>query len=90
MKVSIPARRSFTPAAIPPIPAPTTTTLGVPEGPNSSVADGLKSDSPPSLAVAPRAGSSRYPVRHPHRTVVRVLIVPIPWAIVGLVPLDPD
>ena len=43
MKVSIPACRSFTPAAIPPIPAPTTTTLGVPAGPNSSLADGLKS-----------------------------------------------
>jgi hypothetical protein len=34
--VSMPARFSFTPAAIPPNPAPTTATLGVPFGPKSS------------------------------------------------------
>src|SRR5437899_9411856 len=34
----MPACFIFTPAAIPPNPAPTTTTLGVPAGPNSSSA----------------------------------------------------
>src|SRR6266849_5554389 len=37
----MPACFIFTPAAIPPNPAPTTTTLGVPAGPNSSSAVGL-------------------------------------------------
>ena len=41
MNVEIPARSSFTPAAIPPNPAPTTTTRGVPAGPNSSSAVGF-------------------------------------------------
>ena len=36
VKSEIPACRSLTPAAIPPMPAPITTTRGVPEGPNSS------------------------------------------------------
>src|SRR5262245_17498488 len=37
----MPARLNFTPAAIPPNPAPTTTTFGVPAGPNSSSAVGF-------------------------------------------------
>ena len=37
----MPACFSFTPAAIPPNPAPTTTTRGVPAGPNSSSAVGF-------------------------------------------------
>src|SRR4051794_26711467 len=42
----MPARFIFTPAAIPPKPAPTTITRGVPAGPNSSCADGLTSHAP--------------------------------------------
>ena len=38
VKVSIPARFNFTPAPIPPNPAPTIATRGVPVGPNSLVA----------------------------------------------------
>src|SRR5262245_13330568 len=36
VNVSMPARRRYTPAAIPPKPAPTIATRGVPSGPNSS------------------------------------------------------
>src|SRR3979490_88023 len=51
VNVLMPARFSFTPAAIPPNPAPITTTLGVPRGPNSSGAVGFTAASrcsPPS------------------------------------------
>src|SRR5581483_4290725 len=41
VKVETPAWRSLTPVAMPPNPAPTTTTRGVPAGPNSSSAVGF-------------------------------------------------
>ena len=44
MNVSIPACFSFTPMAIPPNPAPTTTTRGVPAGPKRSWAVGFTAD----------------------------------------------
>src|SRR5690349_25167466 len=50
----MPARCSATPAAMPPKPAPTTTTRGVPAAPNSAWALGLTRRSPPrGLQVRP-------------------------------------
>jgi hypothetical protein len=49
VNVWMPACFIFTPAAMPPKPAPTTTTLGVRAGPNSSSALGVTGNSMTSL-----------------------------------------
>ena len=57
VKVSMPARFNFTPAPIPPNPAPMMATRGVPVGPNSLVAVELTAAGPSqSPTTWPRSG----------------------------------
>src|SRR4051812_36766044 len=67
VKVSIPARRSRTPAEMPPMPAPTMATVGTPPGPNRSGALRLPIRRSPlrgGLEVGERLGHAVTGTRH--------------------------